>query len=69
VRGQRSQQDGTQRRGYPGRVSDRAGYDDEVLPEQASDDTDRGWGDERRDEDRGEDADLERLRREKPPHW
>ncbi len=37
--------------------------DDEVLPEQTADDTDRGWG-ERTDED-----DDERLIREKPPHW
>ena len=38
--------------------------DDEVLPSQTSDDTDRGWGeaDDELDED-------ERLRREKPPHW
>jgi hypothetical protein len=39
--------------------------DDEVLPEQTSDDTDRGWGE--RDED--ELSDDERLIREKPPHW
>lgn len=39
--------------------------DEGVLPEQTSDDTDRGWGEEPADED----ADLERLRREKPPHW
>lgn len=50
-------------------MSDRAGYDDEVLPEQTSDDTDRGWGDEPPDRGSGEDAELERLRREKPPHW
>jgi hypothetical protein len=38
--------------------------DDEVLPEQTSDDTDHGWGD-------GDDglSDDERLIREKPPHW
>jgi hypothetical protein len=48
-------------------VTDRQGYDDdaadEVLPDQTSDDTDRGWG-EAPDED-----DDERLIREKPPHW
>lgn len=43
-------------------------YDDEVLPEQTSDDTDRGWGDERTSRT-GEDPDIERLLREKPPHW
>ena len=49
-------------------MSERRPYDDEVLPEQTSDDTDRGWGEDR---DRGadEEADLERLRRDKPPHW
>lgn len=46
-------------------MSDPQGYDDEVLPEQTRDDTDRGWGDDRSDEE----AELERLRREKPPHW
>ncbi len=49
-------------------VSDTQGYDDrddEVLPDQTSDDTDRGWG-ERPDDT---DADDERLLREKPPHW
>jgi hypothetical protein len=39
--------------------------DDEVLPEQTSDDTDRGWG----DRDADELTDDERLIREKPPHW
>lgn len=39
--------------------------DDEVLPEQTSDDTDRGWGDHEDDEA----SDDERLIREKPPHW
>jgi hypothetical protein len=39
--------------------------DDDVLPEQTSDDTDRGWGE--RDDD--ELSDDERLIREKPPHW
>ena len=37
---------------------------DEVLPEQTSDDTDRGWG-----ENDDELSDDERLIREKPPHW
>jgi hypothetical protein len=44
-------------------VSERQGHDDEVLPEQTTDDTDRGWS-ETPDED-----DDERLIREKPPHW
>ena len=50
-------------------MSERQGWDDgddrEVLPEQTSDDTDRGWG-ERSDD---ADDDIERLTREKPPHW
>ena len=46
-------------------MSEREGYDDEVLPEQTSDDTDRGWG-EPVDVDSDDD---ERLIREKPPHW
>lgn len=41
--------------------------DDAVLPEQTSDDTDRGWGDDAVESD--EESDDERLRREKPPHW
>jgi hypothetical protein len=46
------------------------GYGDDVLPEQTSDDTDRGWGDDPRDPEDFDDADGdERLRREKPPHW
>ena len=50
-------------------VSERQGYDaddgdDEVLPDQTSDDTDRGWGEHPDDAD-----DDERLLREKPPHW
>ena len=45
-------------------MTETPGRDDEVLPEQTRDDTDRGWGEEHDDE-----ADLERLRREKPPHW
>ena len=51
-------------------MSEAPGYDDEVLPEQTADDTDRGWGeDDPSDAGSAEDADLERLRREKPPHW
>ena len=46
-------------------VSEEQGYDDETLPDQTTDDTDRGWG-ERPDD--AEDDD-ERLIREKPPHW
>lgn len=50
-------------------MSERQGYGDEVLPEQTSDDTDRGWG-ERPDELSDDDlSDDERLIREKPPHW
>lgn len=45
-------------------MSERQGHDDEVLPEQTSDDTDRGWGEAADDPD-----DDERLIREKPPHW
>ena len=48
-------------------VSEGQGYDDgddEVLPDQTSDDTDRGWGEQPDDAD-----DDERLLREKPPHW
>lgn len=62
-------------------VSEDQGYDDAVLPAQTSDDTDRGWGEDRsgRDEDDGagwgdgterdEGSADERLVREKPPHW
>jgi hypothetical protein len=43
---------------------DRDDRDDEpILPDRSSDDTDRGWGDE------PEEDDVERLRRERPPHW
>jgi len=45
-------------------VSEQPGHDDELLPEQSADDTDRGWG-ERPDED----GDDERIAREKPPHY
>ena len=48
-----------------GLVTDRQGYDDEGLPEQTADDTDRGWGEQADDEA----DDDERLIREKPPHW
>ncbi|HET9945502.1 MAG TPA: hypothetical protein VFR56_07595 [Actinomycetes bacterium] len=40
---------------------------DEVLSEQTSDDTDRGWGEHPDDADDA--SDIERLIREKPPHW
>ena len=46
-------------------VSEEQGYDDELLPDQTTDDTDRGWGEQ---PDDAEDDD-ERLIREKPPHW
>ena len=45
---------------------------DDLLSEQTSDDTDRGWGEDWRagsDREKDGDADLERFRREKPPHW
>jgi hypothetical protein len=45
-------------------MSENQGYDDDaVLPEQTSDDTDRGWGEE------PEEDDDERLKKDKPPHW
>lgn len=53
-------------------MTERAGYepgDDEVLPEQTSDDTDRGWGEDPTGSDPAYDPDVERLLREKPPHW
>ena len=46
-------------------MSERQGYDDAVLPEQTSDDTDRGWG-ERPSGDSA--SDLKRFLDEKPPH-
>lgn len=50
----------------PGSDADRAaGGDDELWPEQTSDDTDRGWGEHPDDVE----DDDERIRREKPPHW
>jgi len=36
---------------------------DPVLPQRSTDETDQGWG----DEDRAEDRDEE-LRRQRPPH-
>ena len=55
-------------------MTERQGWDDgddrEVLPEQTSDDTDRGWGEGAGAGDADADADdIERLTREKPPHW
>ena len=55
-------------------MTERQGWDDgddrEVLPEQTSDDTDRGWGEGSYDGADADDADdIERLMREKPPHW
>ncbi|MGH8893685.1 MAG: hypothetical protein ACRDWY_10355 [Actinomycetes bacterium] len=47
-------------------MCERQGHDPEVLPEQTSDDSDRGWGDDREDD---EPTDDERLERERPPHW
>jgi hypothetical protein len=49
---------------YDAGMSEDAGYDDAVLPEQTADDTDLGWG-----EHPDESDDVERLLREKPPHW
>ena len=47
-----------------------AGDADDLLPAQTSDDTDRGWGEDwRPGSDPDGDEDLERFRREKPPHW
>jgi hypothetical protein len=46
-----------------GEMSEPAGYDEELLPEQTTDDTDRGWG-EHPDRD-----DDERIARERPPHY
>jgi hypothetical protein len=44
-------------------MSEPPGYDAQPrLPEQSSDDTDRGWGEAPEDDD-------ERLTREKPPHY
>ncbi|MGH8938480.1 MAG: hypothetical protein ACRDV1_10205 [Actinomycetes bacterium] len=46
-------------------MTEPSGYDEDVLPEQTSDDTDSGWGDAPVDD---RDAD-ERLLEDKPPHW
>jgi hypothetical protein len=42
-----------------------------LAAEQISDDTDRGWGEDRDavTAEEAEAADVERLRQEKPPHW
>jgi hypothetical protein len=46
-------------------MSENQGHDDDApLPEQTTDDTDRGWGEQPDEAD-----DDERLLREKPPHW
>lgn len=50
-------------------MSERQGYDDEVLSEQTSDDSDRGWGERHHEPSDDELSDDERLIREKPPHW
>ncbi len=45
-----------------------AADDEPVLPDQTTDDTDRGWGED--GDGRASDADDdERLIRDKPPHW
>jgi hypothetical protein len=51
-------------------MSESQGEDDAVLPDQTTDDTDRGWGEQADHADDADDADDdERLLREKPPHW
>lgn len=55
----------SERQGHGEPYDDSSSYDDTVLPEQTSDDTDEGWG-ERHDDQL---SDEERLIREKPPHW
>ena len=47
-------------------MSEYAGQDpdDELLPEQSTDDTDSGWGERPHESD-----DDERLTREVPPHY
>jgi hypothetical protein len=48
-------------------MSENRSEDDVALPDQTTDDTDRGWGEEA---DEAEEAENdERLLREKPPHW
>jgi DNA-binding ferritin-like protein (Dps family) len=46
------------------REVDLSGDDVQILPDQTRDDTDRGWGERRRD-----DSNDDRLLRERPPHW
>ena len=48
-------------------MSESQGEDDAALPDQTTDDTDRGWGEQADDADDADDD--ERLLREKPPHW
>ena len=45
-------------------MSENQGNDDAPLPEQTTDDTDLGWGEQTDEAD-----DDERLLRDKPPHW
>ena len=52
-------------------MSEEQGYDDELLPEQTTDDTDRGWGEApvrrpKKSEFSARDLDL---MAERPPHW
>ena len=46
------------------REVDLSGDDLQILPDQTRDDTDRGWGERRRD-----DSNDDRLLNERPPHW
>jgi hypothetical protein len=50
--------------GYPRTDGDRTVdlVDDDLLPEQTSDDTDHGWGEQAESND-------DRLLEERPPHW
>jgi hypothetical protein len=48
-------------------MSEGQGEDEAALPDQTTDDTDRGWGEQADDADDADDD--ERLLREKPPHW
>jgi hypothetical protein len=45
-------------------MSESRSEDEVALPDQTTDDTDRGWG-----EEADEAENDERLLREKPPHW
>jgi hypothetical protein len=47
-------------------MSESPGYDDQLLPDQTTDDTDRGWGEHPDADDAGDD---ERIARERPPHY